>query len=66
MKKLLYAALAALVVASVPTSQAYQTKIRVAIRDFETNAEARWWFRDQLGDSARNQIDTAFSENEEL
>jgi curli biogenesis system outer membrane secretion channel CsgG len=66
MKKLFYAALAALVVASVPTSQAYQTKIRVAIWDFENNAEARWWFRDQLGDSARNQIDTAFSENEEL
>jgi curli biogenesis system outer membrane secretion channel CsgG len=66
MKKLFYAALAAFVVASVPTSQAYQTKIRVAIWDFENNAEARWWFRDQLGDAARNQIDNAFSENEEL
>lgn len=66
MRKLFYAALAALVVASVPTSQAYQTKIRVAIWDFENNAEARWWFRDQLNDAARNQIDNAFSENEEL
>ncbi len=66
MKRLFHAVLAGLIIASVPTSQAYQTKIRVAIWDFENHAETHWWFHDQLGDAARNQIDTAFSENDEL
>ena len=34
--------------------------------DFDNNAERTWWFYDQLGPAARNQIDTAFSENGEL
>ena len=34
--------------------------------DFDNNAERSWWFYDQLGPAARNQIDTAFSENGEL
>jgi curli biogenesis system outer membrane secretion channel CsgG len=66
MRKALYAVLAALIVASVPTSQAYQTKIRIAIWDFENNSEGAWWFHNQLGDAARNRIDTMFSENADL
>jgi len=66
MRKLFCTAFAALLAVSLPVSHAYQTKIRVAIWDFENHAETHWWFYDQLGDAARNQIDTAFSENEEL
>lgn len=43
-----------------------QAKIRIAIWDFDNNSEQSWWFRDQMGNAARNHIDTAFSENEEL
>ena len=43
-----------------------QEKIKVALMDFDNNAERSWWFYDQLGPAARNQIDTAFSENGEL
>ena len=34
--------------------------------DFDNSAERSWWFYDQLGPAARNQIDTAFSENGDL
>lgn len=50
---------------SVVGAQA-QGKIRVAIWDFENNAERSWWFYDDLGPAARNHIDTAFSEDEML
>jgi curli biogenesis system outer membrane secretion channel CsgG len=50
---------------SVVGAQA-QGKIRVAIWDFENNAERSWWFYDDLGPAARNHIDTAFSEDETL
>jgi curli biogenesis system outer membrane secretion channel CsgG len=40
-----------------------QGKIRVAIWDFENHAENRWWFWNNMGPAARNQIDTEFSEN---
>jgi curli biogenesis system outer membrane secretion channel CsgG len=43
-----------------------QAKIRVALWDFDNNSEQSWWFRDQMGNAARNNIDTAFSENAEL
>lgn len=43
-----------------------QAKIRVAIMDFDNNAERSWWFYDDLGPAARNKIDTAFSEESEL
>ncbi|MEZ5316974.1 MAG: CsgG/HfaB family protein [Vicinamibacterales bacterium] len=66
MRKLLYLALAALVVIPAPTTRAAQGKIRIAIWNFDNNSERKWWFSDDLGDAARNQIDTAFSENEEL
>ncbi|HEY7475440.1 MAG TPA: CsgG/HfaB family protein [Vicinamibacterales bacterium] len=43
-----------------------QAKIRIAIWDFENNSERSWWFSGDLGPAARNQIDTAFSENARL
>lgn len=43
-----------------------QAKIRVALWDFENNSGRNYWFDDRLGPAARNQIDTAFSENEDL
>ncbi|HUF48509.1 MAG TPA: CsgG/HfaB family protein [Vicinamibacterales bacterium] len=66
MKKLLSAAIAAVAVLACATPAVAQTKIRVAIWDFENNSEGSWWFHNQLGDAARNQIDNAFSENDEL
>jgi curli biogenesis system outer membrane secretion channel CsgG len=50
----------------VPLQLHAQGKIRVAIWDFENHAEQSWWFWGDLGPAARNHIDTAFSENEEL
>lgn len=43
-----------------------QAKIRVALWDFDNNAGTTYWFYDRLGPAARNQIDTAFSENAAL
>jgi curli biogenesis system outer membrane secretion channel CsgG len=45
---------------------AAQAKIRVALWDFENNAASSWWFWDKLGPAARNQIDTAFSDDPTL
>lgn len=45
---------------------AAQQRIKIAIWDFENNSERSWWFHDQLGGAARNQLDTAFSENDQL
>jgi curli biogenesis system outer membrane secretion channel CsgG len=56
----------AIVLLAAPAPLFAQAKIRVAIMDFDNNAERSWWFYDDLGPAARNQIDTAFSENSEL
>jgi curli biogenesis system outer membrane secretion channel CsgG len=58
------AALAVLVL--VPAPAVSQAKIRIAIWDFENNTQGSWWFSKDLGPAARNQIDTAFSENNKL
>ena len=50
----------------VPASAAPQAKIRIAIWDFENHSQGSWWFYNDLGPAARNQIDTAFSENSKL
>ncbi len=57
--------LLALVVLSLALSPKVlaQGKLRVAIWDFENHAENRWWFWNNMGPAARNQIDTEFSEN---
>lgn len=56
----------ALAGAVVPSTVEAQGKVRVAIWDFENHAERRWWFYNDLGPAARNNIDTAFSESEKL
>ncbi len=49
-----------------PLPSAAQAKIRIAIWDFENNSEMSYWFSNDLGKAARNQIDTAMSENKVL
>jgi curli biogenesis system outer membrane secretion channel CsgG len=57
----LAAILALLVVLASPIFA--QGKIRVAIWEFENHADQHYWFSNNLGPAARNQIDTEFSEN---
>lgn len=59
----LAAVIAAAVVMPVSSSQG---KIRIAIWDFENNSQGSWWYSNDLGPAARNQIDTAFSDNAKL
>jgi curli biogenesis system outer membrane secretion channel CsgG len=69
MKKLLLAAVASTLAFGVSTplrSQAPQGKIKIAIWDFENHAPTSFWFHNQMGPAARNQIDTAFSKNQKL
>lgn len=65
-KRILYGALASVLVLGVPLSAHAQGKIRIAIWEFENHAENHWWFYNDLGPAARNQIDTEFSENPTL
>lgn len=51
---------------ALPDPAAAQAKIRIAIWDFENNAERSWWFWSDMGPAARNHIDTAFSEDPKL
>jgi len=57
-------AICALLLVAVPAHA--QQKIRIALWEFENHAETRWWFSNDLGPAARNQIDTEFSENKLL
>lgn len=66
MKQFVSVFLLALSLAIAPASAFAQAKIRVAIWDFDNNAGTSWWFWDQMGPAARNHIDTAFSEIDEL
>jgi curli biogenesis system outer membrane secretion channel CsgG len=50
----------------VPENGFAQAKIRVAIWEFENNAPTSWWYWNDMGPAARNQIDTEFSENSQL
>jgi curli biogenesis system outer membrane secretion channel CsgG len=56
----------ALTVGMVMPVATSQTKIRIAIWDFENNAQGSWWYTNDLGPAARNQIDNAFSGNAKL
>jgi len=50
-----------------PADGLAQGKVRIAIWEFENNAETtRWWFWKDMGPAARNQIDTEFSQNPAL
>ena len=53
-------------VVGLPARSFAQAKIRVAIWEFENNAPTSWWYWKDMGPAARNQIDTEFSENQEL
>ena len=66
MKQSVSVFLLAMSLAIAPSSAFAQAKIRVAIWDFDNNAATSWWFWNQMGPAARNHIDTAFSEIEEL
>jgi curli biogenesis system outer membrane secretion channel CsgG len=64
MKKLVCAALCSLSLLLAAAAPALaQAKIKIAIWDFETFVQGSYWFQKDLGPAARNQIDTAFSEN---
>jgi curli biogenesis system outer membrane secretion channel CsgG len=58
--------LAFAVVLLAPLPSAAQAKIRIAIWDFENNSQMSYWFSNDLGKAARNQIDTAMSEDPTL
>lgn len=50
----------------VPLQSFAQSRIKVAIWEFDNNAAHTYWYWDRLGPAARNVIDTAFSENKLL
>jgi curli biogenesis system outer membrane secretion channel CsgG len=54
------------VVLLAPQPSAAQAKIRIAIWDFENNSAGSYWFSNDLGKAARNQIDTFMAENPAL
>src|SRR5438105_7511332 len=51
---------------AVPSRGFAQGKIRVAVWEFENHAGTNYWYSNQLGPAARNQIDNEFSENKLL
>jgi curli biogenesis system outer membrane secretion channel CsgG len=53
-------------VLALPSAGFAQGKIRVAVWEFENHAGSQYWYSNQLGPAARNQIDTEFSENQLL
>lgn len=59
-------AFALVMLAGMPARSFGQPKIRVAIWEFENHAATSWWFYNDMGPAARNQIDTEFSENQLL
>jgi curli biogenesis system outer membrane secretion channel CsgG len=66
MKQLVCGFLLVSSMAIAPSAAFAQAKIRIAIWDFDNNAATSWWFYNEMGPAARNHIDTAFSEIEEL
>jgi curli biogenesis system outer membrane secretion channel CsgG len=60
-------ALALVFLFGLPMPALAQAKIRIAIWDFQMNAENRGWdFYNKLGPAARDDIDTALGENNQL
>jgi curli biogenesis system outer membrane secretion channel CsgG len=49
-----------------PAHALAQTKVRIAIWEFDNNSQGSWWFSNQLGPAVRNHVDTAFSEHAQL
>src|SRR3954469_1995884 len=50
----------------LPAKSFAQGKIRIAVWEFENHAGTNYWYSNQLGPAARNQIDTELSENQVL
>ena len=48
---------------AVPSHPFAQGKVRIAIWEFENHSDTGFWYYNNLGPAARNQIDTEFSEN---
>jgi len=48
---------------ALPSASFAQGKVRIAIWEFENHSDAGFWYFNNLGPAARNQIDTEFSEN---
>jgi curli biogenesis system outer membrane secretion channel CsgG len=65
-KPVLSSVLAAALVLTAAAQAHAQSKIKIAIWEFENHAENHWAFWNDLGPAARNQIDTEFSENPAL
>jgi curli biogenesis system outer membrane secretion channel CsgG len=59
-------AIAIVAALALPAVTAAQGKIRIAIWDFENHSERTWWGYEKLGPAARDQIDTAFAEDDKL
>jgi curli biogenesis system outer membrane secretion channel CsgG len=67
MRKVFICAVAAVgLLLAMPSASFAQSKVRIAIWEFENNTEQRWWFWKDMGPAARNQIDTEFSQNPAL
>src|SRR5438093_11811353 len=67
MKKTVHCLAATLaLILALPGSGFAQAKVKIAIWEFENHAETHWWFFNDMGPAARNQIDTEFSENKLL
>jgi curli biogenesis system outer membrane secretion channel CsgG len=49
-----------------PAIASAQAKIKIAIWDFENNSQGSWWFYNDLGPAARNNVDSAFGESDKL
>ena len=58
-------AVAAVLLLAMPSRSFAQAKIKVAIWEFENHADT-YWYSSRLGPAARDQIDTEFSENQQL
>jgi curli biogenesis system outer membrane secretion channel CsgG len=53
-------------VCAIASQSFAQSKIKVAIWEFDNNAAHTYWYWDKMGPAARNIIDTEFSENKLL
>jgi curli biogenesis system outer membrane secretion channel CsgG len=64
-RRLLSTAMTVALLCGMPALSFAQARIPIAIWEFDNNATS-YWFSNDLGPAARNQIDTAFSENKML
>ena len=65
LKGVVLGAVAAALLLAMPSQAFAQAKIKIAIWEFENHADS-YWFSSKLGPAARDQIDTEFSENQQL